>query len=113
MKISFKHQTVQRKNSDDCVVTEHSIDDEMIDFVIVNVTGRYPDHGYAINQKCKEIVYLHEGSGRVVVNEKEHLINSGDLILIEAGEKFFWEGNMNLFISCTPAFTIEQHQIIN
>lgn len=113
MKISFKHQAVERKNSDVCVVTEHSIDDEMIDFVIVKVTGRYPEHGYAINQKCKEIVYLHEGNGIVVVNEKEYLINSGDLILIEAGEKFFWEGNMNLFISCTPAFTIEQHKMIN
>lgn len=113
MKISFKHQSIERKNSDVCVVTEHPIDDEMIDFAVVKVTGRYPNQGHAINQKCKEIVYLHEGKGKVVVNEEEHLINAGDLVLIEAGEKFFWEGNMNLFISCTPAYTVDQHQIVD
>ncbi len=82
MKISFKNQAVERKNSDVCTVTDYSIHDEVIDFALVKVTGRYPNQGHAINQKCKEIVYLHEGSGKVVINEKGYLINAGDLVLI-------------------------------
>lgn len=93
MKISFGYQAIQKKNSDVCMVTEHPIDDEMIDFAIVKVTGRYPDARYATNKKCKEIVYIHEGTGKVSVEGKEYSINAGDVVLIEAGEKFYWEGN--------------------
>jgi ferredoxin-fold anticodon binding domain-containing protein len=35
MKLSFRHQAIQRKNSDVCVVTEHPIDDEIIDFAVL------------------------------------------------------------------------------
>ena len=114
MKISFRHQAIQRKNSDVCVVTEHPIDDEIIDFAVVKVTGRYPDARYATNKKCKEIVYVHDGTGKVSVDGKEYSISAGDVVLIEPGEKFYWEGkDLNLFISCTPAFTLEQHQIVD
>lgn len=109
MQISYKHQTVKRKNNEFCVVTQHSIQDETMDFVKVEITGRYPSARLATNQKCKEIIYVNEGSGKVVIENKEYNINAGDLILIEAGEKFYWEGNMSLFISCRPSWTQEQH----
>ena len=113
MQISFKHQAIERKNSEVCIVTEHCIDDETIDFVTVKIMGRYPNAKHAVNQKCKEIVYIHEGNGKVGVNGEEYAINAGDVVLIEAGEKFYWEGNMSLSISCRPAWTKEQHVIID
>ncbi len=112
MQISYKHQTTEIKNSNTCIVTKHAINDELIDFAIVNVTGRYPETQYAINRTFKEIVYIHAGNGKVTINGKEHLIGAGDLVLIEAGEKFAWEGKLDLFISCSPAFIIEQHHIV-
>lgn len=109
MKISFKHQSLQKKSSDACVITEYPLEDEMINVAIAEVTGRYPTTGSALNQICKEVAYIAEGSGKVVVNGKEHNLKIGDLVLIEAGEKFHWEGNMRVFISCTPAWTKEQN----
>lgn len=113
MQISFKHQAVETKNSEFCIVTKPLIEDETMDFVTVKITGRYPHEKQAINQKCKEIIYVHEGSGKLVVDGKEHFFNAGDVILLEAGEKFYWEGNMSLFISCRPAWSKEQHIIID
>jgi len=113
MKISLKQQATERKNSEVCVVTKHDIEDATLDFAIVKINGRYPDQGRVTNTQCKEIVYVHQGNGKVVVNHKEYQLNTGDAVLIEAGEKFFWEGSMNLFISCTPAFTIDQHQQVD
>ncbi|EHL32109.1 cupin domain-containing protein, partial [Legionella drancourtii] len=66
-----------------------------------------------MNKKCKELVYVQNGTGKVVVNNIEYLLNVGDVVLIEAGEKFYWEGNLTLSISCNPAFNIEQHQIVD
>lgn len=113
MKISLKYQAITRENSDVCAVTEYPIGDKDIDFAIIKVTSRYPSTRQAVNRTCKEIVYVFEGSGRVIVNDEEHVLNPGDVILIEAEEKFYWDGNLTLFISCHPAFTIEQHQIVD
>lgn len=65
-----------------------------------------------MNQICKEAAYIHEGSGKVVVNDEEHVVKAGDLVLIEPGEKFHWEGDMSIFISCTPAWTKEQSILV-
>lgn len=113
MKISYKNQAIKRKNSEVCVVTEYPMIDRDLDFAIVNVSGRYPDYKFAMNKKCKEIVYIQDGEGKVVVNNIEYLLHAGDVVLIEAGEKFYWEGNLTLGISCNPAFEIAQHQIVD
>lgn len=113
MQKSLKHQSFERKNSDVCVITENVIKDETLDFVIAKISGRYPDTQRATNLTCKEMIYVSEGSGKVVVEGEEHLISEGDVLLIEAGEKFYWEGKLTLFITCRPAFTVEQHQIVD
>ena len=111
MEIIYKKQIISRNNNEFCQVTEFPLIDNEINFAIVKLSGRYPDKNFATNIKCKEMVYVHLGNGKVVINDHEYLLNSGDLVLIEAGETFYWEGNMELHISCTPAFTIEQHQL--
>lgn len=111
MKIIYRKQTISRNNNKYCQVMEFPLADNEINFAIIKLSGRYPDKNRAINMQCKEMVYIHSGNGKVVINDHEHVLNSGDLVLIEAGEKFYWEGNMELYISCTPAFTIEQHQL--
>jgi mannose-6-phosphate isomerase-like protein (cupin superfamily) len=113
MKISLKNQTIERKNSDLCHVTEHPLDDSMLNFATIKLTGRYPDVKRATNQQCKELVYVHEGSGEVVVEGERYVLNAGDIVLIEAGEKYYWQGNMHLFISCHPAWTKDQHQLVD
>jgi len=110
MKIIQKELSVLRKNSDICCVTEYDMGDRDIDFAIVTLTGRYPDEGRVNNTRSKEIVYIHEGNGYVEIDGENYLLKAGDAVLIETGEKFYWNGSMTLFISCHPAFTVEQHQ---
>lgn len=113
MKIAYKRQVIERKNSELCVVTEYPELDGQLDFAIVKLSGRYPDTKRAVNLTCKEIVYIHEGHGQVEVNGECYSLDAGDLVLIESGEKFIWEGQMTLYISCHPAFNVEQHQIVD
>lgn len=113
MKKCNSNQVIERKNSDNCIVSEFPIEDHDINFAIVKVSSRYPDSGLATNTISKEIVYVQEGAGIVVVNAVEHALKAGDVVLIAPNEKFYWDGNMTLHISCTPAFTPEQHIHIN
>ena len=110
MKIIYKNQTKTFKNSDVCTAIEYPLGDDDINGAIIKLSGRYPDKGRVVNLKCKELAYIIEGSGRAVVEEKEVKLNKGDLVLIEPGEKYFWEGNLIMFVPCTPAWYPEQHK---
>lgn len=112
MKITYANQAVMRENSDVCVATEYPHADHDLNFAIVKIAGRYPDTKQAMNKKSKEMVYVQSGNGYVTINNVEYALNPGDVVLIESGESFFWEGHMTLHISCTPAFTIEQHVMV-
>lgn len=112
MKIAYAAQSFERKNSEVCIVTEYPHLDKDLDFAIVKISSRYPETQQAKNTQCKEIVYVQEGIGRVTVNNVCYELSVGDIVLIEIGEKFFWEGNMTLYISCTPAFNVAQHVMV-
>jgi mannose-6-phosphate isomerase class I len=110
MKIISREQAVFRQNSESCLVIEYEMGDPDIDFANITITGRYPAEGCVTNVQSKEIVYVQNGKGTIEVDGKNYTLKAGDVVLIKAGEKFYWDGNMTLFISCHPAFTVAQHQ---
>ena len=110
MKFISKNQTKIFKNSENCTAIEYPAGDKDINGAVIELTGRYPIKGRIVNLKCKELAYVIKGSGKIVVEGKEINLNEGDLILIEPGEKYFWEGNSKIFASCTPAWYLEQHK---
>lgn len=110
MKIIHKEQTKIFKAGDTCVAAEYHIGDKDIDGTVIELSGRYPETNRVVNLKCKELAYIIKGSGRVVIEDKEIKFNEGDLMLIDAGEKYFWEGKATMFMPCTPAWYPEQHK---
>lgn len=110
MEIVYKNQTKTFKNSDVCVAVEYPMKDNDINGAVIKIEGRYPDKGRVVNLKCKELVYIVEGSGEITIEEKNIKFRKGDSILINSKEKYFFDGNMTMFISCTPAWYIEQHK---
>jgi mannose-6-phosphate isomerase-like protein (cupin superfamily) len=112
MKIIHKNETKIFKNNDVCTAIEYPLGDKDINGAIIELNGRYPDKGNVANEICKELAYVIKGSGKVVVEGKETKLNEGDLVLIEPGEKYFWQGDMTLFVPCTPAWYPEQHKEI-
>ena len=110
MKIIRKKEAKEFKNSEACIAIVYPMDDKDINGAVIELNGRYPNKGRTMNEKCKEMAYVIKGSGKVVVEDKETQLNEGDLVLIDPGEKFFWEGNMTLFMPCTPAWSPKQHK---
>ncbi len=110
MKKVHKNETKKHKNSDVCLAIEYPLGDKDINGAVVRLSGRYPDKGRVVNKRCKELAYVISGSGRLVVEGKEVELGEGDLVLIEPGERYFWDGNMTMFMPCTPAWSPEQHK---
>lgn len=82
-----------------------------INMALATISGRYPSAGYAINHKVQEMIYIQQGSGSISVNGQTTDFASGDVILVEPGDKFFWYGNFIAVIACSPAFSPEQHEV--
>jgi mannose-6-phosphate isomerase-like protein (cupin superfamily) len=113
MEIIRKEQTKTFQNGKSCVVLEYPSADKDLNGAMIEIDGRYPDIGRSVNEKCKEMAYVIAGFGKIVIEDEEILLGEGDLVLIEPGEKFYWDGNLSLFVPCTPAWTPEQYKKVD
>lgn len=112
MKFIKNTDSVKYNNSDKCIAYEYPLGDNNLNVALVEVNGRYPEAGKVLNEKCKEIAFIIEGRGKVVVNDREVLLEKGDSVLIEPKEEIYWEGDLKMLLSCSPAWTPEQYRII-
>lgn len=91
---------------------EYNIEDKDINYCIAEIDGRFPKMGLAVNRKCKEMAHILAGSGVLVVEGEEYHVKKDDVVLIDVGERYYWEGKMRLGIPCAPAWTKEQHEVV-
>ena len=112
MKIIRKNQIVRFEHGAACAALEYPVNDSDINVAIIELNGRYPEKGCAMNEISKELAYVMEGSGKVIVENNEFEVGVGDLVLINPGEKFLWVGKMKLFMPCTPAWSPDQYKTL-
>ena len=112
MEIVYKQDTKEFKNDTNCLAIEYPMKNKNINGSIIKISGRYPEKGLVLNEVCQELVYVTEGNGKIVVNGQHYELEQGDSILVESGEKYYWEGFFTLFIASTPAWYLGQHKII-
>ncbi len=113
MKTIKLEQTIKNKNSDVCTAIEYPLRNKDINVAVIKLNGRYPDSGRAVNTVCKELAYIINGSGKLIVEGQVIELKKGDLVLIEAGEKYYWISDMEMLVPCVPAWYPEQHTFIS
>jgi len=109
MQLVTKTQSTPFKNSETCTAYEYAMAETAINGAVIELTGRYPTTGRATNSISKELVYVTRGSGTIAVDGQETSLVQGDQILIQPGEKYYFNGTMQLYIACTPAWKPTQH----
>jgi mannose-6-phosphate isomerase-like protein (cupin superfamily) len=95
-------------------ITAHEYDfgDPVIDVARIEIIGRYPVEGRVMNEKVRELAYIAEGSGTIYVEEEAYPFFAGDALLIQPGERYYWEGNATMIVPSTPAWSLEQHKAV-
>lgn len=100
-------------NSSVCKTIEYSFGDKDLDLGTATITGRYPDTGFCVNTVSKELIYVLEGKGTLNFENESVQFEKGDSILIEPSEKYYWDSDYCVVsMSCTPAWSVEQHKVI-
>lgn len=113
MKVIKYNNALKGKNSEKCNTLEYSFMDKDIDLGIATISGRYPDKGYGVNLISKELIYVIEGSGTLNFENEKIEFSVGDSILIEPNEKYYYDTEYcKISMSCTPAWSMEQHKLV-
>ncbi|MDN5274353.1 MAG: hypothetical protein JWP06_254 [Candidatus Saccharibacteria bacterium] len=111
MEVVKSNETVRYQNSESCVVIEYEMHDEKdINGAVIELTGRYPESGFVTNDVSKELVYVINGTGKLVCSNTETTLQARDMILIQPGEIYYFEGKLSMLISSSPAWYPEQHR---
>ena len=113
MKFIQSSEAVLYKNSDVCDAITYQLHEKKISIALIKLRGRYPSKGHATNRICNELVYVIRGKGKLGIGKRVVFFAKGDVIIIEKGEKYYWEGKCSLLMPCYPAFSAAQHKIGN
>jgi mannose-6-phosphate isomerase-like protein (cupin superfamily) len=108
-----KKESIRIENSSVCIAYGYEFKDKDINVAPIEIRGRYPESGYVINELVKEMFFVSFGNGKVVIENETFEINQGDMIFILPKKKYLIEGNIDLIVSCSPAWSPEQHKHID
>lgn len=93
-------------------IFEYLMEEKDVSGAVTEIHGRYPEKGFAQNTLCKELVFVISGEGEIITEEDILSFDTGDTILIDKNEKYYWLGNFSIFMATTPKFSAAQHKII-
>lgn len=100
------------KNSEVCKTLEYSFGDREIDLGVATITGRFPENGFAYNEVSRELIYVIEGTGKLVFKDSIVEFKKADAILIMPGDRYFWETEYAVVtMNCAPSWSPDQHKI--
>lgn len=97
-------------NASNCTGKEYSFTDKSMNGALITIQGRYPATGYAMNEISKELAFVLRGSGKICTASQTISFTEHDTVFIDAGEKFYWEGDCDVYTICSPAFDPAQHK---
>ena len=99
-------------NSDTCKILEYNFKNKVMNAALATITGRYPATGQVVNEACAEVAYIIKGQGKIVLEGETTELEVGDSLLINPGDRYYWDGNFEMLVVCSPAWYAEQHKEI-
>lgn len=108
MEIRKKSDATFFQNTPTCGVYEYGMGSSKIDSALIELSGRYPQEGWALNTICTSVVHIVSGEGRVIFSDGEKPLVEDMQILIPPHEPYVLEGNLKLIFSASPAWSPEQ-----
>lgn len=108
MQIRKESEARRHENTLACVVYDYQLPTGELDSAVIQLSGRYPQDGWAVNTISTSVVYVLEGRGSLLSGLERQELAEGDQILIEKNEKYAFDGTMRLLYSAAPAWSPDQ-----
>ena len=108
----IKKSEAQEYSGDGYSGRDYPMTDPDINFATIKINCRSPKSGFQVNEECKELLYIINGSGNLYksINNEVISFEQGDIIFIDKNEYYAFDGNFEAAVPCTPAWYQEQHK---
>lgn len=111
MKHVSPEQAVTHSNSDACTVQEYGNNGES-DAAVIEINGRYPEQGASRNKIARAIIYITKGEGTLTANGAQNTLREGDVVFIDPGDVYSFDGQFTMLMSCTPPWSPDQYEAV-
>lgn len=108
MQVRKISEATRHENSPFCTAYEYHMPTRELDCAVIDLAGRYPASGWAMNTACTSLVHVVEGEGRILFETGEYRLGKDDQLLIEKDDKYALDGAMKLLFSAAPAWSPDQ-----
>jgi len=95
--------------SPNCVVREYG-GTPNLDLAVAEISGKYPEDGWARNREVDMTYYVIGGGGKFYFEEESYDLHKGDLVMVEKGKWYRVEGNLEIVMASSPAWSPEQYE---
>lgn len=93
-----------------CTVYEYPHGDPRVGVACAEIRGRYPGSGFALNEKSEELFIVTRGKGRITAGGRSYELSEGDSAMILPGERYFFEGDLDMLLCNSPAWNPSQYR---
>ena len=88
---------------------EYDFPEAKMNLARIQIDGRYPSDGFAVNREVDSIVHVVSGEGIAGTQDGTTIqLRQNDQLYLAAGDTYFFEGNFEILYCATPKWTPEQ-----
>jgi mannose-6-phosphate isomerase-like protein (cupin superfamily) len=90
---------------------EYHFDFKNASLGVSEISGRYPESGYDLDEQVEQSWYVESGNGSVWAGGQEWQVSKGDMVHLLPGEKYWIRGdNLRLIVASSPQWSEAQHK---
>lgn len=95
-------------------VLSYPSSNKFISVARIAVHGRHPagKNEFFVEQKCHVLLYILKGVGKIMIEDKECRMAPEDVIIIDAGKKYYIAGDIEYMAATSPGYYPEQNIIV-
>jgi mannose-6-phosphate isomerase-like protein (cupin superfamily) len=109
----IKSQEATVKFMPGCTVHEFPFPSTNLGIAQVNMTGRYPETGKAMNTVCDMIYYITSGTGIIHTEKGIFEVKKGDSYFFDKNTWYWIEANnLEVCLTTAPNWYFEQYKIL-
>ncbi|MBT3816858.1 MAG: hypothetical protein HOE80_04725 [Candidatus Magasanikbacteria bacterium] len=109
----IKKSQAEEKKMPTCTVSEYQFSSKDLGVALVNMHGRYPETGKAMNTICDMIYHITSGTGTIHTEKDSFKVEKGDSYFFDKNTWYWIEANnLEVCLTTAPNWYVEQYKTL-
>lgn len=93
---------------------EYAMEHATLNVAPISIAAKYPETGYTSNTLSDAIVHVIDGSGMLALHDGTTVeLKKNDQVHLAVGDEYYFDGELEILYTATPAWSPEQALQVN